>query len=53
MGRIWAVLVKSVKRVLKSAIKDRLFTEDVLYTTLESLLKSLPLTSISVDVNDY
>ena len=26
---------------------------EVLYTTLESLLKSCPLTSISADVNDY
>ena len=56
MGGIWESLVKSVKRALKSTIKDRLFTEEVLYTTLcevESLLNNRPLTSISDDVSDY
>ena len=40
----------------QSSIKDRLFTEEVLYTTLcgvESLLNNRSLTSISDDVNDY
>ena len=55
MVGIWEALVKSVKRALKSTIKDRLFTEEALYTTLcevESLLNNRPLTSISDDVSD-
>ena len=55
MDGIWEAPVKSVKRALKFAIKDRLFTEEVLYTTLceiEPLLNNRPLASISADVSD-
>ena len=56
MGEVWEVLVKSVKQALKSTIKDRLFTEEVLYIKLceaELLLNNHPLTSISDDASDY
>ena len=54
MGGVWESLVKSVKKTLK-AIKDRIFTEDCLYTFLcevEAVLNSRPLTAISDDIND-
>ena len=55
MGGAREELVKSVKQALKSAIKDCLFIEEVLYPTLceiESLLNNLLLTSISDDISD-
>ena len=48
-------LVKSVKKTLKAIVKDRIFTEDCLYTFLckvEAALNSRPLTAISDDIND-
>ena len=34
MGGVWESLVKSVKKTLKVIVKDRIFTEDCLYTFL-------------------
>ena len=34
MGGVWESLVKSVKKTLKAIVKDRIFTEDCLYTFL-------------------
>ena len=56
MGGVWESLIRSVKRALKVIIRDRLFTEESLYTFIcevESLLNSRPLTAISDDINDY
>ena len=55
IGGICESLVKSIKRALKSTIKDCLFTKEVLYTTLcevKLLLNNRPLTNINDDVND-
>ena len=55
MGGIWEFLIKYVKRSLKAIIKDRIFTEDCLYTFLcevEFILNGRPLTSISDDIKD-
>ena len=46
---LWESLVKSVKKTLKPIAKDRIFTEDCLYTFLcevEALLNSRPLTVV-------
>ena len=52
----WCVGVscKVVKKTLKAIVKDRIFTEDCLYTFLcevEAVLNSWPLTAISNDIN--
>ena len=55
MGGVWEPLVKSVKKTLKAIVKDRIFTEDCLYTFLcevEAVLNSRPLTAISDAITD-
>ena len=55
MGGVWESLVKSVKETLKAVLKDRILTEDCLYTFLcegEAVLNSQPLTAISDDINN-
>ena len=55
MGGVWESLVKSVKKTLKAIVKDRIFTEDCLYTFLcevEAVLNNRPLTAISDDITD-
>lgn len=54
-GGVWEVLVKSVKRALKSVIGKQCVHEDTLYTLLcevESTVNSRPLTYVSTDVAD-
>ena len=56
MGGAWESLIKSVKRALKAIVRDRLFTDEALYTFLceiESILNHRPLTAVSDDINDY
>ena len=55
MGGVWESLVKSVKKTLKAIVKDRIFTEDCLYTFLcevAAVLNNRPLTAISDDITD-
>ncbi|XP_018364037.1 PREDICTED: uncharacterized protein LOC108761807 [Trachymyrmex cornetzi] len=54
-GGLWEAAVKSVKRHLKIAMKDLIFTYEEYYTLLveiESVLNSRPLTALSADPND-
>ena len=56
MGGAMESMVKLTKRALRSAMKERVFTEEALHTMLlevESTLNSRPLTSVSDDVNDF
>lgn len=56
MGGAFESLVKSTKNALKAVYRDRLFTEEALYTFLtevESTLNCRPLTECSDDIDDY
>ena len=56
MGGAMESMVKLTKRALRSAMKERVFTEEALHTMLlevESTLNSRPLTPVSDDVNDF
>ena len=53
-GSLWSN--QSVKRALKAIVRDRLFTDEALYTFLcevESILNNRPLTAVSDDVDDF
>ena len=55
MGGAWERLVRSTKEILTAMMKDRVLTDQQLYTLLtevERILNSRPLTHISGDVND-
>ena len=56
MGGVWESLVKSVKRSLKVITRDRVFTEESLYTFLcevESVINNRPLTPTSDSISDF
>lgn len=56
MGGTWESMIKSVKRALKVIVKDRLFTDEALYTFLckiEAILNQRSLTAISDDIDDF
>ena len=56
MGGVWESLVKSVKRSLKVITRDRVFTEESLYTFLcevESVITNRPLTPTSDSISDF
>ena len=55
MGGAWEILVKIVKKALKTIVADRVFAEESLLTFLcevESMVNSRPLTPVSEDSND-
>jgi transposase InsO family protein len=55
MGGVWERLVGSVKRTIEGIMKERTVTDEVLYTVfteVENILNSRPLTKVSVDPND-
>ena len=55
MGGIWERLVRSVKEVLTSIMKDQVLTDQQLatvFTEVENILNSRPLTHSSEDVDD-
>ena len=56
MGGVWESLVKSVKRSLKVITRDRVFTEESLYTLLcevKSVISNCPLTATSDSISDF
>ena len=56
MGGVWKSLVKSVKRSLKVITRDRVFTEESLYTFLcevESVINNRPLIPTSDRISDF
>ena len=56
MGGVWERMVKSVKEPLKNVVKDRSLSDLQLYTVfteVESLVNSRPLTPVSDDINDF
>ena len=56
MGGVWESLVKSVKRSLKVITRDRVFTEESLYTLLcevKSVINNCPLTTTSDSISDF
>ena len=56
MGGVWESLVKSVKRSLKVITRDRVFTEESLYTFLcevESVINNRPLTTTSDSISYF
>ena len=55
MGGIWERLVRSVKEVLMTVMKDRVLTDaqlNTLFTEVENVLNSRPLTPASDDIKD-
>ena len=55
MGGAWERLIRSVKAVMSGLMKDRVLTDpqlNTLFTEVESIVNSRPLTHISDDVND-
>ena len=55
MGGAMEALVTITKRYLKAVVKDRLLHEGALHTLfleIESIVNSIPLTSVSDDIND-
>ena len=55
-GGVWEYLLKSVKKTLKVIVKDRILTEDCLYTFLyevERVLNSQLLTATNDDINKF
>ena len=55
MGGIWERLIRSIKKVMTTIMKDTILTDHQLITLLagvESILNNRPLTSISDDIND-
>ena len=56
MGGAWESSIKSIKRALKAIVRDRLFTDEALYTFLrevESILNHRPLIAVSDDIDDF
>ena len=56
MGGSWKPLMKLIKRLLESITTRRTITKELLTTLLceiESILISLPLTSVSYDITDF
>ena len=56
MGGSWKSLIKLIKRSLESITTGRTINEELLTTLLcevESILISLPLTSISYNITDF
>ena len=52
MGGAWERLIRSVKRILKSLVGERVLTDDQLHTFLlevEAILNSRPLTPVTLD----
>ena len=55
MGGVWERLVKSIKQILKSLVKEQLLTDEALLTFMaetERILNDRPITQISDDVRD-